>query len=311
MDEFRHDEFCFDKLKNLKTPESFTKKALAIPLQPQKKKPLTAPVWFAGAAAAVLMLLVGVGLFVNVFGNRPDTIKRGEESAITLTDPQGSVIAVVPVEKESSSVNNDSYEASGDYSAPDPSVPSANTAYPSQYKERGITPTGAAREIKPTEQPTAATSATQQTEPVEPVASSVAQTEPLTEPCQNPSTEQVSTTVTAEEPPEPNTGSQTYPTYDNRYFRGNVGVIFPTDAYSTPIYCTIISSSGNTICYMHRTIISDDGGYTKAMFNPARYSYRLSFGTYTAVFYSSKGAVLTQVNFSAVNESAVTYLFPA
>lgn len=308
MDEFRRDEFCFDQLKNLKAPSSFTEKALAIPLQSQKKKPfLTAPIWLAGVAAAVLMLLVGVGLFVNMFGNRSDLIKRGEESTITVTDPQGSVIAVVPVEKESSSVNRDVYEASGNNSAPNPTVSSVNTNYPSQHEVKEAAPNGVSQETKVTEQPASATSATRQPEPV---ASSAAQTQPLTEPCQSPSTEQVSTTATAEEPPEPNTGSHTEPTTDNRYFRGKVGIIFPNGAYSTPVYCSIISSSGNTICYKNNTTVSNEGVYTTAMFAPSHYGYRLRFGSYTAVFYSSTGAVMTQVSFTVVNESAVTYLFP-
>ena len=86
-------KYCFDQLKNIEVPEKFIKAALDIPYSPPPKKHSMIKISvLSGAAAVVLMLLVGITLFTGLFTPRTSIAPKTETTSQSITDSAGNVI---------------------------------------------------------------------------------------------------------------------------------------------------------------------------------------------------------------------------
>lgn len=279
---------CFDQLKNIEVPEKFIKAALDIPYSPPPKKHSMIKISvLSGAAAVVLMLLVGITLFTGLFTPRTSIAPKTETTSQSITDSAGNVIN----HTENTTDTDMTY--------------SESTQYSEQFSESGETI--ASERIETATAESTAVSAVQtesakqpQTESTSVPVSSQPQTQPQTE-FSEPCTVQVTENT--------NSTSQTVTpvTKPDGYFLGKLGFVFMNEAYKAPFRCTITSSDGTV--YGGEMTFSNSGGLVTVLYNPLEHGEHLRSGNYTVCFYQSNSRLVLKESFTAVSNSSATFLF--
>lgn len=283
------ENYSFDQLKNIEVPERFIEKALDIPYAPTPKKhrQFRASL-LAGAAAAILMMLVGKTLFLGLLKPHNAIASKTELTPQAITDSVGNTVnktensTVGPTTLANPSGDNEQFSQSGETSA-------------SEHLESETAESSAVSGIQtePSEQP--------HTESTSVPVSTQAQTQPqtvYTEPCTEQATGNTNTS-------EKTSAAVTNP---DGFFMGKLGFVYMNDDYKAPFICTITSPDG--MVFGGEMTFTNSGGINTVLYSPLEHGERLKSGNYTVCFYESNSRLILKVSFTAVSNSSATVLFP-
>lgn len=323
------DEFNFEQLKNLKAPESFVQNALRIPEQtPPSTRPWFLSPFAVSAAAAVLMLLVGLSLFTGVFGGDPvavrpqlettQQVKDGADKTRIVSETNGELHSSADGETTPLGVQPVTVIRDGRVYTVFPSDSKsrvANQAVSDPSEDQSSRYNGSAAATAAQEIPTSVSSFTEPAETTvpgnftEPLTEPCAFTEPLTEPCAFTDPATIPTTDPCEEkPPAENTT-----TAQKTYFRGKLQITFKMGDYPVELYCTIYDSRGNNYGGDRATsivLVNNGTGEVTVYYTPSARGVKLPCGTYTAVFRDVNGAVAAQGAFTVTDNSPSVFHIP-
>lgn len=297
------DEYNFDALKNIEVPSEALQAALDIPSRKQEnQKPFCIkPGFLAGTAAAMLMLIVGLTLYLNIFKNTPGVINSENITSQTVTGENGEVKIITDENGEthkpsgkSAEENNQSASASygGSYEAQNQSgTPGAPGSYASNTKPSGAGASSSARNQVTTgdaTEPSQNTSAaTQKPDSTTPQTSGEGDN---TEPCVFPS----------ELPGEPDDTEPEIPpptALPGEYFAGSLSTLLPLNS-AQPVYCNLYRYGGDYIGSIRAKIAPAFEGVNKAEVNPLYNGFELTPGDYKAVFEDGSGNIICNASFT-------------
>lgn len=287
------DEYNFDALKNIEVPSEALQAALDIPSQKQEKqKPFCIkPGFLAGTAGAMLMLIVGLTLYLNIFKNTPGVINSENITSQTVTGENGETHK--PSGK-STEENNRGASASngGSYEAQNQSgTPGAPGAYAFNTKPSGAGASSSARNQVTTDDATEpcqnTPAATQKPDSTTPQTSGEGDN---TEPCVFPSELPGEADDTEPEIPPPTA-------LPSEYFAGSLSTLLPLNSVQ-PVYCNLYRYGGDYIGSIRAKIAPAFEGVNKAEVNPLDNGFELTPGDYKAVFEDGSGNIICNASFT-------------
>lgn len=298
------DDYRFDALKNIEVPPAVLQSALNIPDQkPKKSKPFyLKPGVIAGTAAAVLMLVVGMTLFLNIFKNTPSVVNN-ITSTQTVIDENGKIKYYV--DENGETVPQSSGRA-GEINEKDHTFVSGNSASGS-HGRTAETADGSTLRPRIYNSENSAPSAQDQTVPAETQGTAQEATGTATQPdITEPNTADVSddTEPCAIPTESPGIPDETEPeiipptVLPSEFYTGSLGLLLPADfSDSKTVFCRLYDSGGGYIGGLTAKTVSMSGGMKTAVAVPIDNGIELTPGDYNVIFEDSNGNVLCKASF--------------